>query len=132
VFNTDYSFTIPASVTAAKSNFIKSSALLAHVSKVTPTISGILNASSDLVGTETVIRFYASRDGSPNSEFPLRDDAKNIIEAEIDSTIGEYGVEFDLERAIRWPHIMIELRSASAPVPKAGGDRVVELVANDL
>ena len=128
---TQVTATVAASAASGKSAFISRDSLLQSImSGGRPLVSLVFG--TDLVGTETKIRWYASLTGEAGSEFEIYTDSTTLgqmIETSIPSVGNLHGVEVSVARFLRWPYLMLEMRSAGAVVPKAGGARVVTFVA---
>lgn len=115
--------TVPLDGSAAKSNMMTTEELISNADA--PVLVASLAFGSDLEGTEDRIRWYASLTGVDGSEFVIKTGG-NIAE-----TLGvgaSCGVEIDIERFLRWPYLVMELRSSSAAVAHSS-DRAIQIIA---
>jgi hypothetical protein len=120
--------TVPSDGSAAKSAMIATQELISGVEAPVTVVS--LAFGSDLEGTEDRIRWYASLTGVAASEFVIKTGDDGAI-AETLGVAASCGVEVDIERFLRWPYLVMELRSSSAAVPH-GSDRSVNIVAGKI
>lgn len=115
--------TVPLDGSSAKSNMIATEELISGVDA--PVVVASLVFGTDLESTEDRVRWYASLTGAADSEFVIKTGG-NIAE-----TLGvgaSCGVEIDIERFLRWPYLVMELRSSSAAVAHSS-DRAIQIIA---